>query len=218
MKGLRKFFLDNLGLKVIAILLSILLWLFATARGQSEISVDIPLELKNIPSGLEVVKQSVKTVSLNVRGQERIMRSIKPKDIRVSIDLSRARKGEDDYAIGRNNIKLPTAVTVTNITPTHMKVFLEETATRTVEVKPVVVGTPEKGFFVKAIEVEPKTIVIEGKRPDVYKVGTIKTEPVDITGLKETLTIGARLELSGINIRTKTDDVKIRVVIVGRKK
>ncbi|MBM4129060.1 MAG: hypothetical protein FJ243_02945 [Nitrospira sp.] len=218
MKGLRKFFLDNLGLKITAVLLSILLWLFATARGQSEISVDVPLQLKNIPSGLEVMNQSVKSVSLNVRGQERIIRAMKPSDIRVSVDLGKAKKGEDNYAIGKNNIKLPPTVTVTNITPAHVKVYLEETARKTVEVRPVLVGAPEQGFFVKSIEVEPRTIVIEGKRPEVYKLKTIKTEPIDITALRETFTIGVKLELAGMNVRTKTDEVKIRVVIVGRRK
>lgn len=215
---MRKFFLDNLGLKITAVLLSILLWLFATARGQSEISLDVPLELKNIPSGLEVLSQSVKSVSLNVRGQERLIRSIRPSDIRVSIDLSKAKKGEGIYAISKNNIKLHHTITVTNVSPTHVKVLLEETATRTVEIKPVVVGTPEKGFYVKSIEVVPRTVVIEGKRAEVYRLDTIKTEPVDITGLKETFTMDSRLNLTGTNIRTKTDDVKIRVVIAGRKK
>jgi YbbR domain-containing protein len=214
----RKFFLDNLGLKITAVLLSILLWLFATARGQSEISLDVPLELKNIPSGLEVLSQSVKSVSLNVRGQERLIRSIRPSDIRVSINLSKAKKGEGIYTISKNNIKLHHTITVTNITPTHVKVLLEETATRTVEIKPVVVGTPEKGFYVKSIEVVPRTVVIEGKRAEVYRLDTIKTEPMDITGLKETFTMDSRLNLTGTNIRTKTDDVEIRVVIAGRKK
>ncbi len=47
---MRKFFLENLGLKTAAVLLSMVLWIFVTSRGQSEISIDVPLEFKNIPS------------------------------------------------------------------------------------------------------------------------------------------------------------------------
>ena len=32
---MRKFFFENLGLKIAAVLLSIILWMFATSRGQS---------------------------------------------------------------------------------------------------------------------------------------------------------------------------------------
>ena len=106
-KGIRKLFLDNLGLKVLAVLLSIALWVFATSHGLSEVSLDVPLELKNIPSGLELVSHSAKVVSLSIRGQERLIRNIRPSDIRVSVDMSKAKKGESTYPINKKTIRLP---------------------------------------------------------------------------------------------------------------
>ena len=97
---MKKIFLENLGLKIAAVLLSIVLWLFVTSRGQSEISIDVPLEFKNIPSGLEMVNHSTKTISLSIKGQERLIKNIKPSDIMVSVDLSKARKGEGIYSAG----------------------------------------------------------------------------------------------------------------------
>ncbi len=46
---MKKFFFENLGLKIAAVLLSVVLWIFVTSRGQSEMSLDVPLEFKNIP-------------------------------------------------------------------------------------------------------------------------------------------------------------------------
>ena len=70
---MKKLFTENLGLKISAVLISVFLWFFVTSRGQSEITLDIPLEFKNIPADIGLVNTSVKTVSVTVRGHERPM-------------------------------------------------------------------------------------------------------------------------------------------------
>jgi YbbR domain-containing protein len=203
----------NLGLKITAVLLSILLWIFATSRGLSEISLDVPLEFKNIPPRLELMSYDVKSVSLNIKGQERLIRTIRPTDIRVWIDLSKAKKGEGIYAINRNNTSLPLAVTLKSITPTSVKVLLEESISKTVRVTPIAVGTPERGYYVKSIIVVPQTVDIEGPSSKIRKVDKVKTEPLDITGRSETLTKDLKLDVSGMTIRTRVNEVTVKVVI-----
>src|SRR5512142_467321 len=103
---MKKFFLDNLGHKIAAFLLSVVLWIFVTSRGQSEMSLDVPLEFKNVPSGLELVNRNIKTVSVIIKGQERFIKNVRPSDVRVSLDMSRAKKGEGVYYIHRDDVVL----------------------------------------------------------------------------------------------------------------
>jgi YbbR domain-containing protein len=215
---MKKLLFENLGLKITAVLLSVLLWLFATSRGLSEISLDIPLEFRDIPPGLELMSHSVKVVSLNIKGQERIIRNMRPSDIRVFIDLSKAKTGEGVFSINKNTITLPPTVTVTNISPSYVKVLLEESVTKTVQVRPIIVGAPESGFYVKSISVIPENVVIEGAKSKVTIVDKIKTETLDITGFKETFTRDLELDTTGMNIRTRTRDVTVKVVIARGKK
>jgi hypothetical protein len=215
---MRKFFLDNLGLKIAAVLLSVALWFFATSRGQSEISIDVPLVFRNIPSGLEMVNNNIKTISLNIEGQERLIKNIKLSDIGIYIDLSKAKKGKSIYYVTRDNIKLPHSLTVLNINPSSVKVIIEDTITKTVKVKPVIIGEPEKGYYVKSVEVAPQIVVIEGVSSEVRRFNTIKTESLDITGSNETFTQELKLDLTGKNIRTKINDIKVKVIIGGKRK
>jgi YbbR domain-containing protein len=215
---MRKLLFENIGLKLTAVLLSALLWLFATSRGLSEIALDVPLEFKDIPAGLELMNYSIKVVSLNIKGQERIIRTMRPSDIRVFIDLSKAKKGESIYALNKNNINLPPAVTVTNIIPTSVKVLLEESVTKTVKVRPIIVGTPKSGFYVKSIIVYPENVVIEGARSKLSTIDTIKTAPLDITGYRESFTQDLELDITGMNIKTNPKDVKVKIVIARGKK
>lgn len=210
---MRKFFLENLGLKLAALLLSIVLWIFVTSRGQTEISLDIPLEFANIPSGLEIVNNTAKTVSLTVKGYERIVRDIKQSDISISVDMSKAKKGENIFYLDRSDVRLPRAVTVTKIIPSSIKVLIEDTVTKPVAVKPVIVGYPERGYYVKSITIVPQTVVVEGLRPEVRKITAIRTEPLDVTGFKDSFEQTLKLDLTGKNIKVKTTDVRVKVVI-----
>lgn len=214
---MRKIFLENLGLKIAAVLLSVALWFFATSRGQSEISIDVPLVFRNMPSGLEMVNNNIKTISLNIKGQERLIKNIKLSDIGIYIDLSKAKKGKSTYYVTRDNIKLPHGITVLNINPSSVKVSIEDTITKTVKVMPVITGEPGKGYYVKSVEVAPQTVEIEGASSEVRKVNKIKTESLDITGSDETFTQELKLDLTGKDIRPKISDIKVKVVIGGRK-
>jgi len=215
---MKKFFVENLGLKIAAILLSIVLWFFVTSRGQSEISIDVPLELKNMPQGLELVNHGTKTVNLNIKGQERFIKNVSASNVRVSLDLGKAKRGEGTYYINREDIKLPRSITVTNINPPSVRVTTEETSSKAVRVVPVIVGEPQKGFYLKSAGVLPEIIVIEGVRSEIAKVSALKTEPLDITGFDETVTQNLRIDINGRNIRTKIPDVRVKIEIGGRRK
>ncbi len=215
---MKKIILENLGLKLTAVFLSIVLWIFVTSRGQSEISFDVPIEFKDIPPGLEIVNHSVKVISLNMRGQERLLKNTKPADISVSLDLSKAKKGESTYYVHREDIRLPHAIIVTNINPSNVKVTTEETVKKTVKVIPLVTGEPEKGFSVKSVAVIPRTVEIDGIRPEIARINALKTEPLDVTGMNETFTQDLKLDLTGRIVRTKTATVTVQVVIEARGK
>jgi YbbR domain-containing protein len=215
---MKKLFLENLGLKIAAVLLSIVLWIFVTSRGQSEISVDVPLEFKDIPSGLEIVNHSVKTVSLNIKGQERLINNLKSSDIKVYVNLSKTKKGENIYYITRDDIKLPHGIIVANINPSSVKIITEETKRKTVKVIPLISGEIQKGFYVKSVDVSPQTVEVEGIKSEIRKINSIKTELLDISGMNETFTQNLRLDLSGRNIRTNIGEVKVKVVIEERGK
>jgi YbbR domain-containing protein len=213
---MKKHFFENLGFKIVSVLLAVMLWFFVTSRGQSEMSIDVPLEYKNIPAGLEIVNHSMKTVTLNIKGQERFIKNIRLSDIRVPLDLSKAKKGEGIYYIDRHDIRLPRSISIMNINPASVRITTEETMTKTVRVLPLFTGEPARGYYIKSVEVSPQYVVIEGVRSEIMKIASIRTEPLDISGYRETTTQNLKLDLWGKNIRSKTNDVDVKMVIGAR--
>lgn len=214
---MKKLLFENIGLKIAAVLISVLLWFFVTSRGQSEMSFGVPIEFKDVPIGLGISSASSKSANVTVRAQERVMKSLRPSDIRVFVDLSKARKGDMIFHINKDDVKLPYAMTVTNIDPSTVKVKLDETVTKAVEVRPLITGVPDSGFSIKSVEVNPKSIVIQGMQNEVRKIREIGTEPMDISGARETQTQELAVDPGGANIRPERNTVRVTVIIGGKK-
>ena len=213
---MKRLLTENIGMKISAVLISVFLWFFVTSRGQSEIALDIPLEFKNIPADIGIVNSSVKTVSVTVRGNERPMKNLKVSDVRVYVDLSKAKKGTDVFYINKDDIKLPYALSVMNIDPSTVKVKLDETVSRTFPVNPVLTGEPRNGYFVSSIKIEPKSVVIKGLKSDVLRLKILKTEPIYIEDSISTMSQEVNIDTSGVNVTTDVETVKVTINISRR--
>ena len=204
-------------MKVSAVLLSVFLWFFVTSRGQSEISLEAPIEFKDIPVELGIVSSSAKSVTLTVRGQERFMKNLSTSDVRIFLDLSRAKQGEGIFHVNKEDVKLPFTMTVTSVSPSAIKVRLEEMISKNVPVAPQVVGSPAKGGVV-SLSVEPKIVSIRGLKSEIRKVDLLKTEVFDISDMKESATEELELDTSGTNIKPEVSKVKVQITLTEKKK
>ncbi|HCC69131.1 MAG TPA: hypothetical protein DEP99_04520 [Nitrospiraceae bacterium] len=122
-----KFIKRNLSLKVVSLILAIALWFFVVSNGRSTITIDIPIEYRNIPQSMEMV-DGPKKASITIEGQERLVRNLRQNDVTVFVDLSDAKKGETPFYLSSDNVKLPRHLTITEISPTTIKLQLDERA------------------------------------------------------------------------------------------
>ena len=214
MKGLM---LDNIGLKVSAVLLSVFLWFFVASRGQSEISFEAPLEFRDIPADLGIVSSSTKNVMLTVRGQERFVKSLNATNVGVFIDMSKARVGEGIYHVSKEDIKVPFAISVTGVEPSAIKVKLEERMTKSVPVKVSIIGTA-RGNATVSVTVDPKNVIISGLKSEVSQIHDIKTEDVDISDIADTATQNLQLDTTGLNIVPAVSKVSVKFIFTEKKR
>lgn len=207
-----KIFTQNIGLKLISLILAIALWFFVISGGRSEIIIDVPIQFKNMPQGLELI-DSYKTVSINIGGQERLLKNLKPDDIGIFIDMSKVEKGETYFPLSKENIKLPTALTIAKISPNRVKLVVEETLKKTVPIKPIIVGSPAEGFSISNVEITPKMVAIEGPTGVIVRIYSVKTRLIDITGLTEDFQYNVPLNIPEGNIRVSITEVKVNVAV-----
>ncbi len=210
---MKKIIFSNPGTKIFSLLLAISMWIFVTYRGQSEMAVDVPIGFKNVPQGLELLRESAKTVALNLRGQERLMKSLKPMDINVFIDLSHAKRGESTYYLDKNAVFVPGTVEILRVDPTSVRVVLDGSMAKTLPVKASIIGAPEKGFRIVSVDVKPSEVTVEGARTELERIAVLRTEAVDVTGFDSDIKETVRLNINGRNIRTRTPEVTVSIGI-----
>ncbi|MCX7913776.1 MAG: CdaR family protein [Thermodesulfovibrionales bacterium] len=210
--------LENIWLLIFAILTSVSLWFFIVYKGQSETVVEANIEFKNVPKGVEILRQNVKRVNLSVRGPERLLKNLSPSELKVFVDLSNAKFGESIHYFDKQNVGLPKAVKVLKIEPNHIRIFLDESISRVLPVKAILVGSPEKGYTVQSIKVIPTTAKIEGPKNEISKIRFLKTEPIEITGIDSEMTINAKLNLDGKMARVEPSDVLVTIDVIRRTK
>ena len=195
------FLTKNIGLKLASLILAIALWFFVILSGRSGIFMDIPIMYINVPQEFEVV-DFPKTVSVNIEGQERLIKNLKQNEINAVINLSDAKAGKSFYTLTHENIKRPQTLEITSIEPQTISITIEKLLRKTVSVQPAVVGVPEHGFVIVEIKVTPEEIVIEGPRNIISKINNIKTEPIDIAGLKHNLQYKVKLNMTNSSYKS----------------
>ncbi|MBI5050829.1 MAG: YbbR-like domain-containing protein [Nitrospirae bacterium] len=209
---LRDLITTNLWLKAVSLCLAIALWFFVVSKGRSNIIIDAPVEFKNIPAKMELVDVT-KTVGINIEGQERLLKNLRQDNISVVIDLENARGGEIYFPLSNNNVKLPKSLIVTKFSPQRIKFILEEKLKKIVRVNPIIIGSPAGDFILRRTEVTPTMIEIEGPASSVKKVYTVKTEPIDITGISEDSQYSASLDITRKNVRSDVSEVKVNISV-----
>jgi YbbR domain-containing protein len=206
------------SLKIASVVIALALWIFVNSRGVSEITISAPLEIKNLAEDHEIVSQKTNEVNLGLKGHERLIKSIRIKDIRVYLDMSKMKDGWGVYYINKENIKVPPSIEVTKIDPSMVKIKVEKTVSKRIPVTASINGEPMDGYSVVSVVVEPPLVMVEGAESVVDRIKRLKSESIDISGKKETFEEVATVLTNGKIIRVSDDEVKVIVTIKREKK
>jgi len=183
---MRSRILDNLGLKVISLVLAFSLWYIVAGERGTEIVVSIPLEFRNLAKSLEVIEESAQQVEVRLRGSSDFLRALSPQEIQAAVDLSDAEPGEKTVYLTPDQVNTPYGVRVMRVTPASVNLVIESLAERTVRVVPRVVGEPAAGFVLANIRLEPSEITVSGPASVLENLEQVTTEPISAEGLRET--------------------------------
>jgi YbbR domain-containing protein len=197
--NIRSIFLDNWGIKLVSLGLSLTLWFYVTSKGKTEMTITIPLELRNVPQDMVVVGDVTGSLEVRVQGQERVLRDISlGKKVVGILDLSMARIGENTVQISPDDIRRPTDVTITHISPSEISVKLEQLVRKTFRLRPVLHGAPASGHRLVKI-----TTVLD----------KLQTMPIDIQGAEETMTVEPKIDYQGQPVKLLENNISIRILI-----
>jgi YbbR domain-containing protein len=175
--------LRNLGTKLLALAIAILVWFVFSAQQReriSERSYRIPLSIANVPPGTLIASPLPPTIEVRVRGPFTALRQLDPAKLEAVVDLADAPSGEKIHRLAPEDINVPEAVEVIAIAPSEIRVALDTIAEKTLPIVARLTGKPAEGFEVDDVVVEPRVARLNGPASALSAISTVETDPISL--------------------------------------
>ena len=87
------FLSKNWILKILSLILGASLWYVVVGEDQIDITINVPIEVHNLPQDLVIANQFKKEIEVSIRGPRRIIQEMRQANISRPIDLAQAEAG-----------------------------------------------------------------------------------------------------------------------------
>ena len=212
--------LRNLGTKILALSIAILVWFVFSAQQReriSERSYRIPLSVANVPAETLIASPLPPMIEVRLRGPFTALRQLEPGKLEAVIDLTDAPRGEKVYRLDPEDINVPQQVEVIAITPSEIRVALDATAEKTLPISARLTGSPAPGYEVGQVLVEPPVARLFGPDSALSHMTSVQTDSVSLANRAADFSVPATVitESPGVRVRegqVVTVTVKLRPV------
>jgi len=176
-------------------------WFSVSKGGDTLVTFQSPVVYMNRDPAIEIVKTSVNTVSLELEGSGALIKSIKPAQVQVKLDMSKAKVGPNSFTITRESISLPPGIVLKAVEPSVVEVDLDVLIKKKLPVQIDWIGRLPDHFILEQANLDPATVEIIGGKRILEKISTIYTEKVPLDNLGVNGTITANLALTPASLK-----------------
>ena len=212
---MRNFVLSNLKLKVFAVVFAAALWFFVAGQSKMEVGFFVPIGFKSIPKDLAMASTAPDEVEVRVSGPKLFVSNLSPSQITAELDLSGAKEGTNSYRLTPADIVTPMGVEVLRLRPSAVELKMEKLVAADLRVRARVSGRAAAGYRVVDGIVFPRVVSVTG-RQELKRLEALYKKQVDVSGMDESASITAQLDISGHEIRSLSA-IKVVVKVIVRK-
>jgi len=220
--SMRSALMNNLTLKLAALVLAVMMWLFAKGEQTAERVFPLPLVVRDVPEGVTTVERVPESISVVVTGANKeLVRLRFWGDPYAFVDMSDAEPGRAfRVSLSAGNVVLPpdVAVQVLEIRrPKNLDFEIDRLAERGVAVVPLVMGELADSYHIlgRARSV-PDTVTVYGPAGVLEDLAAVRTAPVSIAGRRSKIEMARRIEFDGPwNLHAVPKEVRVQVDVEG---
>jgi YbbR domain-containing protein len=191
-RWLRVIFIEDWGLKLLALVISLALWYGVTGqRKPTTIRVPrVPLNFR-LPNDTEISNEPRTEVEITLTGNKRALDAINVRDLVANVDVSDFKPGERTVLLTpeRVTMGLPDGVRYGDIQPNNVLLRLEPRLDRELEVEVRHSGNLPEGYALRGITVSPDKVKVRGPASHLNVLQKAPTEMISLDGRKESFTL-----------------------------
>jgi YbbR domain-containing protein len=212
---LRERLYQNLGLRIISVLLAIGLWVFVNAGQHSSLQAfSIPVSYRGLPPGFVMTNEHPDFVRVQISGPQTLLSLVDPSRLVLKIDLSGVGIGQASFKVGLESFNVPRGTAVTSISPSQIVLDVDKIVVRDLPVHVVAIGMPADGYRLGSVETIPPRVTVRAPSREVTGLETVDTEAVDVTGLTSEAERVAAITTAGTMMRIDPSEVTVKLGVV----
>ena len=221
-RWVRKLFLEDWGLKLLALAITVVLWLAVTGQNKPVTLRVSGVQLNFLrPDGLEISNEPPGRVEVILNGSPDKLDRIGPRDLVATVDLGDQKAGERIVRLSLDRVKMDLRedVKIEGFHPSTIPIRLEPIIEVPVEVEVKFEGKLPEGYEVVGVSVSPATVRLRGPADRINALHKAMTETVWLDGKKESFNLShVEINLPDPKIDILDPAVDIRVEVAEKKR
>jgi YbbR domain-containing protein len=213
---LRRIFIEDWALKLLALAITLLLWLAVTGVNKP-VTIRTGVQLNFIrPDKLDISNDPPRNVDVLLTGRRSNLDKISKLDLVGTVDVSDQHEGERVVRLTSDRVQmdLPDGVKIESFQPSTIPVRLEPIVERQLEVEVKLVGKLDEGHETYSARATPDKIVVRGPAGHVNGLPDAPTESVSLDGRKESFVsphVAIDIADNKIDLLTTAVDVAVEI-------
>ena len=193
MNVLRGWLLDNLGIKLVALLLALLVYLNVYTDRQATLIVSFPLQITELPDSLSLLGPVPSAVQAELRGTGKQLIRMRLTEPPVRLSLAGVETGRYERALTSADLPLPPDVEIQVerlVSPRTVELQVDRKRRRRLPVAARVEGLPAGGvIWTGQLEAEPAFVEVSGPEREIMALDSVRLDAVRIGGKRDTLRV-----------------------------
>ena len=183
----RKIFLEDWVMKLIALLITLALWLGVTGLSTPTTKrFTVPLNF-NLSNNADITNEPIQEVDIVLSGDKRKIEQINRAELMATVDLTDVAAGDRVLSLTPETVSVPRplGIKLDEIQPGRIAVRIESVEEKDVEVKAATTGEPASGYEVYAETINPPKVRVRGPASSVRTLDQVLTEVIDLAGSQQ---------------------------------
>jgi YbbR domain-containing protein len=205
---LKKFIFKDFKLKVLSLVLAAMLWFAVSYMGESKIGFSVKIGVDKLGKEFIIKKIENEEVLITVEGPVSILKGIRARDIRLTLNLSDAKEGRHVFTLQETDVQTPKGIKVEALKPDFVAIELDRIIDKRLR---TIVALDKKWTGVYKVKSwSPQYAFVEGSKESLEKIYSIETIPVDGNFMANEEIIEVPLDIKDMLVKkVKPETIKV---------
>lgn len=210
MSFIRTYILNDWKLKGLSLVLAVMLWFAVSYKGESKLSVSVPVVPSNLEKDLMIKSMDTEDVLVVINGPVAALKNLRPKDVKAPLDVGELKSGRHIVNIQNSDIVVPKGIKVEAVKPDYVVLEIERTLEKRLKTVVKLDNKWKNLYSVKSWY--PQYVTVEGPKVSMEKIDAIETVSIDGNFMAVEEELDVALDTKGMLIQ-KLRPETIRVII-----